>query len=200
MSASPSEYQVRAARVRSFLLNGPIPIQGINDIVCSYIKYLQGVHVRTLNLDLGSTRALAVTLNDGTLACASRQKQKIVCVEPTKGRCTQLVETIGVGCVFTLAVLPDGTLACGSDAGKVTVWGDGELKRTLNGDHANCVEALVVLPDGRLVSGSRDWTVCVWEDNKISFTYLGHTHWVMSLAALPQGKLASGSLDLTVRV
>jgi WD40 repeat protein len=199
MSASPSEDQVRAARVHSFLLNGPIPIQDINDIICTYIKYLEGVHVRTLHFDLGSIRAL-VTLNDGTLAYASRQKQTILCVDPTKSRCTQLVDTIGVGCVCTLAVLPDGTLACGSDVGKVTVWGDGGLKRTLNGDHANCVEALVVLPDGRLVSGSRDSTVYVWEDDEVSFTCLGHTHWVMSLAALPQGKLASGSLDLTVRV
>jgi WD40 repeat protein len=57
--------------------------------------------------------------------------------------------------VLSLAVLPDGSLASGSDDTKIKIWDTmkGIEIKTLNG-HTSSVLSLAVLPDGSLASGS----------------------------------------------
>ena len=53
-----------------------------------------------------------------------------------------------------LAVLPDGTLASGSEDGTIKLWRSGQCTQTLEG-HSGLVNCLAVLPDGTLASGSK---------------------------------------------
>ena len=66
--------------------------------------------------------------------------------------------------VYALAVLPDGTLASGSNDNSIKLWdvGTGQCVRTLQG-HSDGVNALAVLPDGMLASGSDDKSIKLWD-------------------------------------
>jgi WD40 repeat protein len=103
-----------------------------------------------------------------------------------------------------LAVLPDGSLASGSDwDSSIYVWHPMTgASRKIYDQYLSCsVNALVVLPNGSLASGSKD-KICIW--NPITGDYLrclsGHTDGITALAVLPDGSLASGSQDNTIRV
>jgi WD40 repeat protein len=66
--------------------------------------------------------------------------------------------------VFSLVLLPDGTLASGSADNTIKIWNPstGTCLRTLSG-HANWVFSLALFPDGTLASGSRDQTIKIWK-------------------------------------
>jgi WD40 repeat protein len=64
--------------------------------------------------------------------------------------------------VTSLAVLPDGKLASGSNDKTVRVWDVVTGACTLLGEHTLEVYTLAVLPDGRLMSA--DKTVRVWDE------------------------------------
>ena len=68
-----------------------------------------------------------------------------------------------MGCVNTLVLLKDGTLASGADDQTIRLWSTttGEGCRTLT-DHNHWVTSLVVLQDGTLASGSVDQTIRLW--------------------------------------
>lgn len=102
---------------------------------------------------------------------------------------------------MSLAVLPDGRLASGSNNRTIRIW-DLVLgtSQVLEG-HTNSVVGLAVLPDGRLVSGSYDKTIRIWDLVLGTSQVLeGHNQAVMSLAVLPDGRLVSGSHDKTIRI
>lgn len=66
-----------------------------------------------------------------------------------------------------LAVLPDGTLASGSQDRTIRIWNPrtGAHLRTLRGhsSRTGSVGSLSVLPDGTLASGSNDKTIRIWD-------------------------------------
>ena len=105
--------------------------------------------------------------------------------------------------VVTLAVLPNGLLASGSNDRTIKVWNieRGACEATLSG-HTERVIALGVLPNGRLASGSADRTIKVWniERGACEATLSGHTSYVFSLAVLPNGMLVSGADGKTIKV
>lgn len=109
----------RATQINKMLLNGPVPIQGLCDIISEY----QGL--------------------EGTRRMALRGHTKAI---------------------LSLAVRADGTLASGSGDHTVRVWDvhHGVCLQTLVG-HTAGVCALAVLPRDQLASGSYDHTVRVWD-------------------------------------
>ena len=68
--------------------------------------------------------------------------------------------------VYSLAVLPNGHLASGSDDKTIKIWNptDGSVIRTLSG-HSSEVLALAVLPNGHLASGSY-LDIKIWNTNE----------------------------------
>jgi len=69
-----------------------------------------------------------------------------------------------IGWVYSLTVLPDGSLVSGSSDKTIKIWDvkNGQNIKTLTG-HTHDVFALTVLPDGSLVSGSWDYTIMIWK-------------------------------------
>jgi WD40 repeat protein len=105
--------------------------------------------------------------------------------------------------VYSLALLPDGTLASGSWDKTIKIWNPstGDCLRTLAG-HAYHVYSLAFLPNGTLASGSQDYTIKIWNPSTGDClrTLSGHSYGVSSLAVLPDGTLASGSDDNTIKI
>jgi WD40 repeat protein len=73
--------------------------------------------------------------------------------------------------VYSLAVLPDGSLASCSDDTRIKIWDTikGIEIKTLTG-HTNSVYSLAFLPDGSLASGSYDTRIKIW-DKKTSYNF-----------------------------
>jgi len=105
--------------------------------------------------------------------------------------------------VYSLTVLPDGTLASGAGDKTIKLWNTstGMCLRTLQG-HSSAVYSLTVLPDGTLASGSLDYTIKLWNTSTevCLRTLQGHSYHVRSLAVLPDGTLASGAGDCTIKL
>ena len=109
--------------------------------------------------------------------------------------------------VRALAVLPDGTLASGSDDASVRLW---------NTAHHICVgvlaagapvTALAVTIGGQLAAGCADGTIRVWDACPSrdlacapSRVFDAHRNGVTSLVPLPDGRLASAAYYDTVRL
>jgi len=108
-----------------------------------------------------------------------------------------------LACYLSLVVLPDGTLASGSDDYTIKIWDvkTGKRIKTLCG-HTSWIRSLAVLSDGSLVSGSDDYTIKIWDvkTGKRIKTLNGHTRCIRSLVVLPDGTLASGSHDNTIKI
>lgn len=114
--------------------------------------------------------------------------------------------------VYSLATLPDGNLAVGSDP-DITLYSlpyasSGAsaltLESTLTGSAGSILD-LLPLPDGRLVSASSGAQVKIWSlstSGNITATTTGATHTatVNSLALLSDGQFLSGSSDKTILV
>ena len=122
------------------------------------------------------------------------------------------------GCIYALAVTPDGQrILSGDISGTVQVWLFEEGPHTIGVSrentfsklHANyCVRVLVALPDNKhALSGSQDGTVKLFVvDGDVLRTFTHHTtssvpNAVISLALLPDGlRFVSGSVDRTARI
>ena len=70
------------------------------------------------------------------------------------------------GPIWSLAGLPDGTLASGSWDDTIKIWdtNTGDCLKTLTG-HTDSIISLTVLSDGTLASGSNDKTIKIWNTN-----------------------------------
>jgi len=148
--------------------------------------------------------ALAV-LHDGRLAAGCGNTVRVV--DGDAGAVVARLPVAGhTGRVMALAVLPDGTLASGSDDASVRVWDVGARScvATLEG-HTQPVTCLTVLVDGRLVStgtGIGGDAVRLWDvATRTCVAVLARrTDWAAAVAALPDGRLATASTDDAIRL
>jgi hypothetical protein len=112
-----------------------------------------------------------------------------------------LVLTHGSDAVRSLAVLPDGRLASGSDDGTIKLWPRDGTGDPLVLTHGGVVLSLAVVPGGRLASSSDDGTIKLWPgDGTGNPVVLTHGDGVRSLGVLPDGRLASGGDDGTIKL
>ena len=100
--------------------------------------------------------------------------------------------------VKSLAVLPDGRLACAGEYTSTQLW---DVKRGIETarleGHSNQVIALAVLPNGRLASGSEDKTIRLWDVKRGAeaakeIARLEIDAIVFCLIALSDGRLVAG--------
>ncbi len=82
---------------------------------------------------------------------------------PLTGKQLKVLKGHTVG-VYSLVVLPNGTIASGSRDNTIRIWdiNTGEELKKLEG-HTGSVRSLVVLPNGNIASGSSDKTIRIWE-------------------------------------
>lgn len=176
-----------------WLLAGPLPIDGVCDLVREYLGF-QGVRVRQVQSCSEWINAV-VYLPQGKIACARNRSVRIwnasECEAVLEGH-TDLVLCLAF-CAASCA-----QLASGSSDFTVRLWG---TRSVLKG-HTGTVFSLAYLDADRLASGSADHTVRIWDvmHNTCLETLNGHTRSVQALIVLPSGLLASGSWDKTVRV
>jgi len=193
---------------KGWLLDGPLGIPSLCDIVEGYSQDLEGVLSLTMVGHTESVTGLAL-LPDDSVASSSFDGTVRVW-DTTTGQCLRTlrgehVDQFGFDFpIRALIVLPDGNLALGFEGDDtVCVWDalSGKCMRKFLG-HINSVCALASLPDGNLASGSLDRTVRVWDvtTGVSKLTLTGHTDAVTSLLVLKDGKLASGSHDCTIRL
>lgn len=116
MRSRPSGKQVRAERAHQFLMNGPIPIKDINDIILAFNQCFEGTLAHILQPHDTPIRYLA-TLNDGTLLCGSYNKTVRMDAMVMDGA---RVVTNNESSVYSMALLPDGKFALGSQDGEVS--------------------------------------------------------------------------------
>ena len=99
----------------------------------------------------------------------------------------------GEGRVDAVAVLPDGRVITGGDAGRVLMWdparpgaGPAEL-----GCHGGTVRAAAMLADRRVVTGGADRRVLVWDPVQASTQVVQLNCSVTALATAPFGPAGS---------
>jgi WD40 repeat protein len=185
---------LKRMRMTKYLIEGPLPIKDLCDIISAYNAAFEGRFRRSLLVGLKCMTSL-VELPDGKLVSSSDDAVRVwhndVCVRTLERQ---------ISFNWALAVLPDGNLVSGSDDKRIRVWdlANGACVRTLVCH--TIVTALAVLPDGKLVSGSADSIVRVWEGDRCWIKLRGHCDFVRALVVMPDGTLASGSDDKTVRL
>jgi WD40 repeat protein len=197
--------------VRVWLVNGPIPIMDVANLISQYIYDFYGRYSFGINCDSHITSLAA--LPDGNVASIS-WKDEIYVWDVVNGRC--MLTLVGhTSTVWALGVSAKNTgmgkdknrdkyiLASGSSDKTVRLWDmpDGKCSRTLIG-HTDSVHSLIFLQSGKLASGSRDGTVRVWDTRRgeLMQTLSGHSHNVYSLAVLTDGRLVSCCFDNMIRV
>lgn len=183
----------------AWLLEGPVPILDVCNIIVAFAKELQGTLVHTFRCH-PSRRVVVTEVPGGQVACGSDDGSITVWDVATGQRLMLVHHTMWISAI---AALPDHLLVVGDWVGDMHVWDHANRVqlRTLKG-HAGCVDVFIVLPDGKLVSGSSDDTMRVWDAARGTCvcTLEGHTGAVRVLALLPAERFASGSTDHTVRV
>lgn len=103
-----------------------------------------------------------------------------------------------------LKIMPDGTLASGSDDKSIKIWNvtTGSVLRTLSG-HASAVYCLELLPNGLLISGSEDKSLRIWNTTKTSaITIISNAHsaGIRMIKTINDCYFASGGDDFLVKV
>ena len=197
--------------VRVWLVNGPLPVMDVANLITQYIYDFYGRYSFGINCDSHIT-SLAI-LPDGNVA-SSTWSDKIHVWDVVSGKC--MLTLVGhISTVWALGASAKNTgvgkdknrdeyiLASGSSDKTVRLWDmpSGKCFRTLIG-HTNCVHSLIFLQSGKLASGSRDETVRVWDTQRgeLMQTLSGHSHDVYSLAVLTDGKLVSCCFDNMIRI
>jgi len=107
------------------------------------------------------------------------------------------------GCIYSLAVLPDGTLASVSEDKSIKIWDikTGDCIKTLRG-HYDWIRSLALLKDGTLASGSDDETIKIWDvkSGECLVTLGDNDYRVTLLVGLTDGSLVSLCNDNTIRL
>ena len=150
---------VRAAY--QVLLDGPLPIAGVCDIIADYAKKIQGTLMKKLKS--GMTLKL-LALPDGKLASGS-ENGNVTLWDAKSG--TKLQTRVGHTKRYTaMVILPGNKFASASRDCTICVWGVNSAEKllTLVG-HSELVSRLCAVPNGTLASSSWDDTVKVWDIN-----------------------------------
>jgi WD40 repeat protein len=179
-----------------FLINGPLPISSLCDIVKSFGAGMQGTCTKVLRGHSDDVTALAV-LKDRKLASGSADKTVRIWED---GECVLTLKGHTKG-VTSLAVLLNGNLASGSLDATVCFWDttQGCCLSVMN-VHRSPVYAVAALPDGRLLSGGMDTFRCISNiDIKHVSVCCGVGKNTFAIAVSPQGDIAT-SLGHTIKV
>jgi WD40 repeat protein len=102
--------------------------------------------------------------------------------------------------IYTIAILPDKSIAVGSGS-SIEIWTiDGKQIQTLNG-HDSDIRCMVTTKT-KLISGANDDTIIIWnlDDFSTHARLRGHTDRVISLAILTDTTLVSGDLNSNIIV
>ena len=164
----------------------------------SYVRFYdteESKHLGIMSINEGYVNAFAV-LSDNHRIAFGANNGKIYLFDTVSGDSAgEWSASIYAG-IRSLAVLPDGRLASGSDDGVIKVWDSTTWNcRQVIKAHQAPVTCLAALPDGRLASSSNDGTVRVWNGTDLDWSAMfeGDLDWAGSLVALPGGRLAGGS-------
>ena len=117
---------------------------------------------------------------------------------------TILTVTGHTSAVRSLAILPDGRLASGSQDMTVRIWnlttGNAEFVQNA---HSNYVKSLGVLPNGYLVSVGYDSKICVWNTTDSSLVTRitnAHSGYIYTVKTLNQCSFSTGGADKLIKV
>lgn len=178
-------------RAALWLRKGPIPVQGLCEIVAEFLQDFVG----------DFTGPLCV-MRHGAIAYGTHNNK----VTFSDG-----LESVTMGYdpshVSALAAFPDGVrVGVGTHAGLAAVWDTSKQTfEPMPKYSLGSVRSMVVLTDGKLAVGSSAQDVMVWEvDTKRcawDWQFLSPSYTMLfPMVALPNGMLASGSNDSMVRV
>ena len=224
------EYSQGYERADLWLRMGPIPVEGLCDLVAGFLESLAGDYTGPLcvlpngAIAWGANRKVAlsngiesmtlepepsdvsalVAFPDGNRVGIGTQSG-LVAVWNTINQTLESMPKLCLGSVRSMVVLTDGKLAVGSSAQDLVVW-DVDTKRcewrwySLTTSFVTLFP-MVAMPHGMFASGSDDSLVRLWDITHLSIKVLsGHRHQVNALALLPDGALASASSDKKVIV
>ena len=109
--------------------------------------------------------------------------------------------------VLSLAVMPNGMLASGSQDTTIKIWNrTTSLKFNMEArqfvGHTAGIKSMTVLEDGCLTSGSIDCSIKIWDlmGNRLKMDLIGHDNVVSALTTMYDQNLASGSWDKTIKI
>lgn len=185
----------KSATIEKWLLEGPLWIPGVCDLVVEYARGMTGTCVQNFGTHSPRTVTGLLVMHDGMLVSTSMSLIHVWHLSDGECLHTLTGHSDFVRCV---GLLPDGKLVSGSSDQTVRVWDitEGRCVHTLAG-HVDTVWALA-LPNGRIASASLDGTVRVWdvESGLTLMRLVGHSWYVVALAVLEDDeRLASGSWD-----
>lgn len=158
--------------------------------------------LKTLKGHNGNVRSFAFNTNNNFLASGSCSFIIIWSIDTWEKIKTIKCSPVGHEFIWSLAFLPNGSIASGAQDKTIRVWDmkSAKLLQTLNG-HSGYVKALIVLSDETLASTGdktiRIWNINNWETIKI---LEGHAQWIERMVLLPDGTIASCSHDKTIRI
>ena len=110
----------------------------------------------------------------------------------------KLLQTLKHAKPVTSVAIHHGQIITGSEDGKIYLWQQGKLVKTIAG-HTAAVEAIATTPDRRIITASEDKTIKIWQQGKLVKTLLGHTEGVRTLA-ISENRIISGSRDKTLKI
>ncbi len=138
---------------------------------------------------------VAISPNGKTIASASRDRTVKLWNQNSK-----LTATLPHPQPVTSVAINHHQIITGSENGRIYIWQQGKLIKTLTG-HTAAVEAVIVTPDNRIISASEDKTLKIWQQGKPIKTLTGHREGVRAVAITADGhKIISGSRDKTLKI
>lgn len=207
-----SNKDARSALLKCWLVDGPLPIPDICNIIDMYYRQFEGTYLHKLEGHNGPVVALAV-LRNGHIVSGSYDRTIRIWPNGAVIGPRILVghtERISAVTVMPLNAMEDyiisGTIEdyiiSGSDDTKIRVWNatTGTCLHILAG-HTGRVNAIVAIDNEKFASCSDDYTVRIWDiiNGSCLLVLEGHTRVVNALAVVG-GHLVSGSSDTTLRV
>ena len=191
-----SQRALKESCALTWLLRGPLPVQGLATLVSEYGNVLEGHCCRVLEAHPRGVRMLATL--PGLLAGSD---YNVICV--WNATTWTLVHTLKGHTreIMSLVTMSSHLLASGSADHTVRVWDTSIGACVHMFETRNYVCVLAAYPGGNLVIGTGD-ILQLWnfETRETCTRFVGHTKTVYAIALLPAHRLASGSRDATVRV